>query len=591
MSHRRIAAFAALSLSSLLRPFALPLYAAQDTTRTVPAALPPSPKPRSVPVLEPDVPGLPMPPGSRYTFTSDSVLWSSAVSLADLLAAVPGVYVARAGFLGQPEYVVYGGRGAATLEVYRDGVSVTPLGGDSVFIDPSRIPLTTLQRVDVEVLPAQLRVHLVSQRHETVDTRSVVSVMSGDFGTGKYAGLFQKRWAAGLGVNLGADFFASNGAVNSTRTDQAFEVWGRAEWLPAPNAGAVYQIRRQNDDHDAVAGLTATGGIPARHGSRTDVSLRLFAARRLDRRGLSGSLDLASQSWTADSTVVDRTIRLAVGRGRFVSSKGGGELAVRLSDGPVRRSLEGRAGWVLLPGIVASGDARLSQYAGDRSGQRAHGAVALAAGPFSLVGEATYAREPQAPALLADTARRTIDRGVRLGFATRRAGARVGIVRRGAYDPLPFTDLRLVPRMSPVLPSTYYVSDVRLQPIRPLTLDGWYVHPARDGADFQPPHHGRAAITFRSKFWRTFRSGAFDLKLQIAVESWSAGIAGRTAAGAPIALKGLTFTETLLAFQIVGFTAFWDLRNAWNTRDSYVPGYQLYPRNAQTFGVKWEFKN
>lgn len=588
----RTAALAAFALSSLLCP--LDRLMAQDSTRATrpPAATPPAPPPapRTAPILEPDVPAEPLPPGSRYTFTRDSVLWSSAVSLADLLAVVPGVYVTRAGFLGQPGYVVYGGRGAATLEVYRDGIQAIPLGGDSVFIDPSRIPLANLQRIDVEVLPAQLRVYLTSERHETIDTRSVVGVMSGDFATAEYTGLFQKRWRGGFGLNLGADFFASNGAPLSTRTDQSFEAWGRVEWMPSPKAGAVYQIRRQNDDHDALAALSAPG-VPPRRGSRTDASLRLFAAAATDRRGLSGTLDLGSQSWTDDSTVSDRTIRFVIGRARYATPRGAVEVTGRASDGVQRQSVEARAGWVLVPGVSISGDARATTYLAGRSGQRAHGAVAFYRGPFSLVGEANYSVEPQAPSLRADSARRTVDRAARFAFSTRPFTAGAGIVRRGAYDPLPFTDLPALPATTVVPRSTYYTSEFWFRPIRPLTLEGWYVHPVIGGADFQPPHHARAAFTFRSKFWRTFRSGAFDLKVQIAVESWSQGIAGRTSSGAPIALNGLTFTETYLAFQIVGFTAFWDLRNAWNTRDSYVPGFQPYPRNAQTFGVKWEFRN
>ncbi|MSR07438.1 MAG: hypothetical protein EXR93_10290 [Gemmatimonadetes bacterium] len=588
MRHWRTAAVAAFSLCLGL-PSA-PLWA-QDTTK---AALPKSDSaaraipPRAAPA---DVPVGPLPPRSRYTFTRDSVAWSSAMSLADLLATIPGAYVARVGFLGQPEYVAYGGRGAATLEVYRDGVPVIPLGGDSLFIDPSRIPLTILQRVDIEVLPAQLRVYLESDRHQTMDTRSMVAVTSGDFGTGQYAGLFQKRWPAGLALNLGADFFASNGAPLSTRTDQAFEAWGRVEWAPTPTSGAVYQYRRQNDDHDAVVGLGAAAGTPARHGARTDASLRLFAAARADRRGFSGTLDVASVSWGADTILGDRTIRLAIGRARYATSRGAAELSGRLSDGPTKQALEGRAGWVLWPGILVSGDARASAYAGDRVGRRGHAALALYRGPVSLVGEATYDREPEAPALVKDSVRRTVDRSARLVLDTRLAGASIGVVRRGAYTPHPFSDLRLVPAASPMAASLYAVSDFRLQLIRPLTLEGWYAHPVSGGADFQPPNHFRGAVTFRSKFWRTFRSGAFDLKVQIAAESWSAGVAGRTAGGARIPLNALNFIEMFLAVQLVGFTAFWDLRNAWNTLDSYVPGFQHYPRNAQTFGVKWEFRN
>ena len=56
-------------------------------------------------------------------------------------------------------------------------------------------------------------------------------------------------------------------------------------------------------------------------------------------------------------------------------------------------------------------------------------------------------------------------------------------------------------------------------------------------------------------------------------------------------MPGLTFSEAFLSFRIVGFTAFYDLRNALNTRAAYVPGMPDYPRNGQTFGVKWEFTN
>ena len=77
-----------------------------------------------LPVLPlPIAPG-PRPPGSRYTFTSDSLLFGNARTLSDLLDHIPGVYVARGGWTGQAEPVLFGGRGAGmpALEVYWDGV-------------------------------------------------------------------------------------------------------------------------------------------------------------------------------------------------------------------------------------------------------------------------------------------------------------------------------------------------------------------------------------------------------------------------------------------------------------------------------------
>jgi hypothetical protein len=102
--------------------------------------------------------------------------------------------------------------------------------------------------------------------------------------------------------------------------------------------------------------------------------------------------------------------------------------------------------------------------------------------------------------------------------------------------------------------------------------------------DLQPPTHARSAVTLRSKFWRTFRSGTFDLKLQLAMESWSRGTVDGTE------LPGATFWEYHVAFQLGGFTAFWNLRNARLSDAEYVPGLP-YARYAQLYGVKWEFAN
>ena len=189
---------------------------------------------------------------------------------------------------------------------------------------------------------------------------------------------------------------------------------------------------------------------------------------------------------------------------------------------------------------------------------------------------------------------RTVDRAVRLGLATGPLGGHIGLVRRAAYQPLPFGELPVTPGLAATQPATYLVADVRLQPITALSLNGWFETPRTPGnqavADFQPPSHARADLTFASKFWRTFRSGAFDCRIQVAMESWSAGTAGVDTNGNPIPLPGVTYLETSLSFQIVGFTGFWDMRDARNERKQYVPGLP-YPGIAQVFGVRWVFAN
>ena len=536
----------------------------------------------------------PLPPGSRVTFTRDSMPWSTGQTLSDLLSGIPGVYVARAGFLGLPEYLVYGGRGAAALRMYWDGLPMEPLGGDSVYLDPSRIPLTYLRRVDVEVLPAELRVYLVSERHETLEPRSVVRVMSGDFHSASYTGLFQKRWASGLGLNLAAHTLESEGASRSSRNSQQFDIWVKGEWLPTASSGFSYQLRRQQYDRDALT--EGQGGVPERHGARTDALLTLFAGTRPHGLGFRVTGGLGTSRWSNDTVLGDRQVRQAFGTLGYQDARLAVDVAGRVADARTTSALEARAAWSPFPGMVLAGDVARRTHQGDRRSRAAHVSAGWYRGPFSVVGEWALQDGVQAPALPLDTAQETTDRAVRVGFDTRPLAAHVALVERDAYRPLPFGELPGVPSLAPTPPVTYLVADARLQPIKALTLDGWYAAPRDAGSagavDFQPPTHARAQLTFRSKFWRTFRSGAFDLKVQLAMETWTDGTGGRDQSGVPLELPGATAWEMFLAFRIVGFTMFWDLRDAITTRErkQFVPGL-IYPNNAQVFGVRWEFKN
>jgi hypothetical protein len=323
---------------------------------------------------------------------------------------------------------------------------------------------------------------------------------------------------------------------------------------------------------------------------RTDASLRLSAGGA-EATGVRGTLDVASSSWTGDSTVPDRHLRLASASVEFGGSRGTAQLLGRAGDGPERRLGLARLGWSPVPGVLLLGEASLHGFSAKRAGHAWRAALGLTRGPLSLTGEVAAAELPQAPMLASDTAQRTVDRSVRAAVDTRMLSLRLTLAERDSFRPRPFGDLRAVPASNPTPASVYLVAEWRLQPISALALSGWYAHPRSGSADFQPPHHTRTQLTFRSKFWRTFRSGAFDLKVQWAVESWSAGRAGRTAAGTPIALPGLTFSEAEISFQLVGFTGFWSLRNALNTRSAFVPGMPDYPLNGQTFGVKWRFAN
>ncbi len=552
-----------------------------------------------VPILPAEAPPGPMALGSRYTFTRDSILWSGAQTLTDLLAAIPGVYLARAGFIGLPEYIAYAGRGAAALELYWDGLPIYPLGPDSVHLDTGRIPLNYLRRVDVEVLPGTLRVYLVSERHETTETRSLIRVLSGDFRTASYTGLFQQRWKNGLGLDLAGNFLGTQGGSGPNRSDQTFDLWAKGEWFAGSTAGVSYQLRRQQYDRDPVIQSRDPGPLPvaervaAQHGARTDALFHLFAATRPFGMGFSTQAGLGLSSWTNDSVLGDRHLRQAYLGAAYRASDFSLELRSLIADARSPFRLEARAGWTPIAGVVLSGNARWSSHSTGRRSLTAGAGAAVHRGPFWVSGEISYQDQVQAPALENDTSQVATDWSLKLGVREGPITGFAGLVSRDSYAPLPFGELRVVPVANPTPLRRDLVAAFRIQPIGPVVLEGWYaraIDPAEAAGDFRPSEHARAKLTFRSKFWRTFRSGAFDLKVELGVDSWSSGLAGATPDGNPIELEGVTFSEVLVAFQIVDFTMFWTLKDALNVRKQYVPGLG-YPNNAQLFGVRWEFRN
>ncbi|MCZ6916624.1 MAG: TonB-dependent receptor [Gemmatimonadetes bacterium] len=541
-------------------------------------------------MTEAEAPLGPLPPGSRYRFTRESIIWTSSLTLSDLLTEIPGVYVARAGFFGQPEYVMYAGRGAQSIEIFWDGLPLHPVGPDSVYLDPARFNLSYLRQVEVEVLPAKLRVYLVSERHESPDPRSVLRVTSGSFNTAQYAGLFQRRWASGVALNLAGDYTASDGGPNAGRNDQYLDLWAKLEWLlPDAPVGVAYQIRRQGQERDprvAEGGL----GVPARSGTRTEYLLKIFTGNRTDGLGWRGEAGVGSTKWGSDSLPLSQSVRQAYTRVRFARPSFSLEAVGRVADTRVRSALETKVGWVPLSGVVLAGEARWQRFTADRTARSFMGSAGLYRGPLSLTGQFTTGELLHAPAILTDSIQEVDDASVRVGLTTTVLSGSVGLARRDAFLPGPIPDLPDYPAMDSSVAATYIIADVQFRPIFPLFFTARYSHPRTKSADLQPPKHGRGEITFRSKFWRTFRSGVFDFMVRYSFEFWSAGTAGLNAAGIAVELPGATFQEWFVQVQLVGFKVFWNLRNARQSTAQYIPGL-TYPRNAQTFGVKWEFTN
>ena len=544
---------------------------------------------RFLPVFGAAIAPGPLPRGARWSYDVDSLVFSNITTLGDLLAHIPGVYVARGGWFGAAEIAVYGGHGPMGLELYWDGVPYLPLGRDSVWLDPARVPLAPLERIDVEIRASVLRVHLVTARARSTFPRTEVRISTGSNSIAQYRGGFSKRWRSGLGLSLSADYRNLDGITGtSTTAFNSVDLWLKAEFVPSRRFGVSYQVVSSAWNRAAEGSLV--DGWKQR---RVDGILRGFVASRGDGLGTRLGVILARTQTTNDSLVRDRSLYQAILDLSETRSRASAGVTVRFQDAARPIQVEARAAWQPFPFISFAANARRANYGDKGHGNRAHVTAGLQL-PLGLSarGEVSRIEDFQAPVVLPDSFQRTTDVAAYLRWDLGRITLEAGEVRRDAFRPLDFAaGIRPVASLGPVPRSTYATAFVALRPVPGVQLSGWYFDPITGGGDFEPPTHGRVSVTFYSKFWRVYKSGVFALRGEVAAESWSgSNLGGLDSTGAQVPMRPATFVETNIEMRIAEFTAYWMTRNYNGMRGSYVTGLG-YPKYAQYYGVQWFFRN
>jgi hypothetical protein len=557
---------------------------ARDTTQrdTLPALLP---------LFGASIAPGPLPLGARYTFTTDSLILSGSRTLSDLLIHIPGVYIARGGWFGQAEIALYGGRGSAGLEIYWDGVPMLPLGRDSIYLDPGRIPLGPIERVDVVVLPAALQVYLVTAQHHSTTPRTQVSVVTGVQEIADYRAGYATRTRSGFGVSLVADWNSIGvGPSNSSSTSfGASDIWLKADYVPpGGRVGASFQISSSSwhrSDGPNVDGWRQ---------DRRERLLRVFVAERDDGLGWRLGGTLATSAISHDTLVANRTVSTAIVEARQAWPRMTVTGTARFGAGGAPQQFEARAGWIPLTPLTLSGMVRQTVYRGHRAGVRAYGTASLALPlHFSVRAEAAWQKDAQSAFVPTDQVQRAMDVAAWVRFDHRFATIEVGRGRRDPFAPLGFaTGIQTVDSLGPTPLTEFVAGHATIRVVPGLQLAGWIFHPVTGGGDFEPPHHARVSATFYSKFWRVFKSGIFALRGEVAMESWGRYAFGGidTTAGRQRAMTGSSFVDTNLEMQLAGVTLFWSIQNINVMRSSYVEALS-FPKNAQQYGARWFFNN
>lgn len=574
---------------------------------------------RTIPVPPRIASGALLPPRARQVLDRDSILWHNAETVGDLLTKTPGVYLLRGGWAGRPELPAYQAHGATSVEYLLDGIPYLPLGQDSVMVDPSMLPLSFLDRVEIERLPGLLRVLLYTRRNDRSVPYSRIGIGSGDLQIARYQGQLEKRSARGPGFAAAFDHYSVPVQKGQFGDYSNFQGYLRLEYLRSARFGAEAQLFLSAPDRDSVLSDGSSGAVlsRARRGTRRDLMARVFLAGGGNGLGPRFDVVVSRSAWIdnilKDSTRVITELRDSLGvvtedttysidKYKRGVSQVAAIASYRLPAASLEASffwksawtpvdLRGRVGLAPVRWFSASLEAASLKHDGSRSSWWLTARAGLIL-PLGLSAGAVLRRGSlvSRPAILSDSAQQAVDRAVTVAWRASFAEVEASYTSNAGYRPAGYDQYPALPSIAKSGRTDWVSLNARIAPRQWLVFDGWYSTPRGARPEGQPPTHSLINATIQSKFLPTFRSGIFNLKLQVSVENWGTGVLGRDGNGDPVSLLGATMARGFFGLQIGAFTAYYDRHNMMGTRRFYVPGLRI-EGYAQTFGVRWEFRN
>lgn len=532
--------------------------------------------------------------GARIVFTRDSMDWAMAHTLGDLVALVPGSYLWRTGWLGTAALPNYHGRGATSVEYFLDGLPYVAVGSDSVAIDPSIFALSLLERVEIEPWPGSLRVYLYSKRHDRVAPRSLIGLGRGTNSLTRFQAQLEKRSPKKLGFGIAGDYYNS-GRINSSNGSFYLntQAWAQLSYVPSPRYGIVAQYvtssPRRQDETSPSTGEVVLGT----DGGRSDAFLRGFLRKRDDGLGAGLDLTVGRTAFGGDTVnFVEQSIWSVSANGTWRTPTLSATASAAYRTRWTTLDLGATLGWTPSPRVGINANAAYQLLSASRSSARVGAQASIS--PFSHVilrGSARAGSVVQAPSIEADTAQTILEASGMIGWDSKFLAVEAGVAHTSAFNPIAYQETQLVvATINPSEATNWFQARGRINPTNWISVDAWYSSAMGTVPDGQPPEHARVMGTIRSRFLRTFPSGAFDLKASLGFERWSGGVLGNGPGGSPVALPAQMYLETLIELKIQTFVVYFSRANLLSEIPGYVPGFPVTPL-ATIFGVRWGFLN
>jgi hypothetical protein len=546
--------------------------------------------------------------GEVRRWDREALFASGALSLAELLARLPGVTTFTTGWVATPSVASYYGD-PGLVRVFLDGIALDVLDPrDGGVQDLSDIQLWMLEELLVERGATELRVHARSWRVQRIVPETRTDVGTGDQKTNVFRGFYGKRWRNGAALQVAAQQWGSDaeyryGAEGDELSIFARTGWARGRWSAD---GALLTARRSRSDQENYLALPS---LPDMDRTRSLAYLRVgygdpaagpWAQLIASTRRVSG--EIGATDGAAGASSLERTAA------QYVATGGASGWGLRLSGAARLRAGEGER--------TVSGHARLGwerSFAGlvalverDRADSIDRAELSARLSPLSwltLSATAGRAREEWSAVLhLPDPSSELLAGGEEeVDYARAELGLRLGetwlsggVLARTAsrLDAATIFDADYVRVLDDEARGAFAAARGRLW--RDVHVDAMIT--AWDSAGYYRPRFTtRTTLALVTRWLRKFPSGDFALRFAVTHDYRSdvrfpAPGGDRTAPGA---LEGQLVNNTIstqLEIRIADAVVYWQLRNLAGQYTEEVPGF-LRPRQTNLYGVRWAFTN
>lgn len=522
-----------------------------------------------------------------------ALMRSTAVTLNDLLALIPGVIPIRSGFWGHPEGIsVPGGAGGLT-EIYLDGFALDPLNSSTY--DLSRLELVNLARVRVERRGGGLRIDLETVAPTEHDPYSLVEAGTGEYGARLFRGTFMTPHFIVGPLALGVERLEGSGLFNAEPAN-TFAGW--IKWTRGVGPATLQLEFRRNTvewrtpDRQAMKGFRQDWVVRARAPIAAGLTTEAFF-------GGSAQEDQDASSVT-ETDGVQGGVRAAYQSPGFWSN-----ITLRAREARTLPGLEADlAAGVRLPGRVQiSGRLNHADWRAGRSATnwdlRAGFEPVGGVRPFIEVSGGTHGVQnywDDSGAILTD--RELVRAGAELSWRGASLGAAWNLIKSGDIVDfgLPFDrTASLFPGGSMQAVEVNGSIPLLLPTIR---LEGWF-HASVEGASswvYRPGRSWRAALAYRDS---PLPSGnlEIDARVELSHRGWigtpvlldsAAGPGGGVVMSAVPGLTSLDFNLTIRILDLHAFVRWNNILHRLNQQD--LPG-RIFPGQRAFYGIKWSFWN